>query len=424
MAAPSRILVLTSTFPRWTADDDPPFMFEFCRRLAERYDLTVLAPHYPGSEASERVSGIRVRRFRYFLEPGEDLAYGAGGGILTRLSREPKYYGVLPFFLFSQMLDTLRLIRKFRFDLIHAHWLIPQGLAALPAMRSGRPIPLVCTSHGGDLFGLHGPLLDRLKQIVLKRAAAVTVVSRSMEREVLRLGADPGKVRVLPMGTDLVGRFTPADTTRESGLVLYVGRLVEKKGVRHLISALPEILAQHPHARLLIVGDGPEKSYLMRLGRDLGVGSRVEFAGAVVQERLPEFYRRAEVVAFPSVIAESGDREGFGLVLVEALGCECAVVTTDLKAMQDIVTDAKTGLVVPQKDPHRMAEKICLLLGDPGLARALGRAGRCHVVARFDWETIAQKYSELYDLFLTPPGAPSDPSPGSGHPSGPPGPGF
>jgi glycosyltransferase involved in cell wall biosynthesis len=173
--------------------------------------------------------------------------------------------------------------------------------------------------------------------------------------------------------------------------------LVEKKGLRYLIDALPMILKRHQQACLQIAGDGPEKEALARQVAELRINERVEFLGPMKKESLPQLYRRSDVVIFPSVIAEGGDREGFGLVLVEALGCECATVATDLPAMRDIIIDGRTGLVVPQKNVQKLAEKIIRLLDDPVLSRSLGKEGRRFVLERYDWNFIGLKYMELIE---------------------------
>jgi glycosyltransferase involved in cell wall biosynthesis len=391
-----RILVLTSTFPRWEYDEDPPFVSELCRRLKEHYRVHVLAPHYSGTETEEYLVGIHVRRFRYFFSPWERLAYQ--GGILAKLKHNPWQYGLLPFFFLGELLALIRLLRSYRFHLIHAHWLIPQGLVALLARLFIKSAPpLLCTSHGGDLFGLQGTLLNKLKRIILTHSTAVTVVSRAMHDEVIKLDADHDKVHVIPMGVDLQNRFVPPEIRANNASLLFVGRLVEKKGLSYLIDALPLILKRHPNVRLRIAGDGPEKMNLKIQCVKLGICDHVRFLGAVKNELLPALYQTSGVLVFPSVIADDGDREGFGLVVVEALGCECATVVTDLPAMQDIIVDGKTGLVVPQKNIRKLAEKVVLLLDDQKLRESLGREGRRHVLRNFDWTIIAEKYRKLIE---------------------------
>lgn len=396
MKKKKRLLIVTSTFPRWKDDEDPPFIFELCNRLKKDYAIHVLAPHYPGAEIEANFDGIHVKRFRYFFKSFEKLAYQ--GGILPKLKKNPFLYILLPFFFVGELFASIRLLRRYRFHLIHAHWLIPQALVAILACSlTGSKIPLLFTSHGGDLFGLQGILMNRIKRWVILKSDALTVVSKSMIKEVERIGADHKTVHVIPMGADLKKRFVPAKLGRNNDSLLFVGRLVEKKGLNYLIHALPLILKRHPQVYLQVAGDGPEKRKLKRECEKLGISDHVGFLGAVKIEDLPILYQMSDVVVFPSVITDDGDREGLGLVLVEALGCECATVTTNLPAMQDIILDGKTSFVVPQKNMKKLAEKIILLLNDQKLRQSLGREGRQHVLRNFDWTIIIKKYKKLID---------------------------
>jgi glycosyltransferase involved in cell wall biosynthesis len=101
-------------------------------------------------------------------------------------------------------------------------------------------------------------------------------------------------------------------------------------------------------------------------------------------------------VVFPSVVAADGDREGFGLVLVEALGCECAVVATDLPAMQDIIQNERSALIVPQRSPQHIVNAVVRLFDDADLRKFLGKTGRCAVENRFDWEIVTKQYAKIY----------------------------
>jgi len=394
-----RLLVVTSTFPRWKGDEDPPFVSELCERLKTDYTIHVLAPHFPGAEIEANFDGIHVKRFRYFFESLEKLAYH--GGILAKLDKNPLLYGLLPFFVVGELLALIRLLRRYRFHLIHAHWLIPQALVAILACSlTGSKIPLLLTSHGGDLFGLQGRLMNRIKRWVISNSHALTVVSKSMLKEIKRIGAGHKRVYIIPMGTDLKSRFLPSESRSNGNSLLFVGRLVEKKGLYYLIHAMPAILKKHPQINLMVAGEGPEKTNLIRVCENLGINANVRFLGAVKNELLPALYQTSGVFVFPSIIADiadDGDREGFGLVLVEALGCECPVIVTDLPAMQDIIEDGKTGLVVPQKNIQQIAEKVILLLNDDELRCSLGKEGRRFVLKHYDWSIIEQKYVDLIE---------------------------
>ncbi len=392
--APKNILVLASTFPRWKDDVEPPFVYELCRRLSKTFSVHVLAPHASGAAVEDQMEGIRVTRYRYFFSRWENLAFH--GGILANLKQNPLRYALVPFFIMAQLVVLIRLLNRCQFDCIHAHWLIPQGLIAITAclfMKSAPPV--IVTSHGGDLFGLKGYVLNRLKRFVALRSAAVTVVSQAMRDVLQELRIADSRINVIPMGVDLRNRFVPAVQRSASEALLFVGRLVEKKGLKYLIEALPLILKKHPNATLRVVGDGQEKERILERILELGLGEHVEFLGAVANETLTKIYHSSDVVVFPSVVAGDGDREGFGLVLVEALGCECATVVTDLPAMRDIVDHGKSALVVPQKDSAQIAKKIRLLLEDVKLRQTIGRQGRVQVLQKFDWEIITVQYKDL-----------------------------
>ena len=390
-------LVMTSTFPRWANDVEPAFVFELSRRLAREYDVTVLSPRTPGSQKQENMSGLKVIRFPYFLNRFENLAM-SGGGILNKLKSNPLYYLLIPFFLLGQLWAVVRLLRNERFDLIHAHWLIPQGfIAVLGIMLSGKKTPLICTSHGGDLFALKGKWLQRIKHWVIDRSTALTVVSQAMKKTVVDMEVAPDKVEVISMGVDLQGLFIP-DTSvqRKNDELIFVGRLVEKKGVHFLLGAMPIVLKKHPNVRLTIAGSGPTEQELRQQTQILGLSDRVTFLGSVSQTKLPGLYQMATLAVFPFVVAKSGDQEGFGLVQVEAMGCECPVIAGDLPAIHDIIVHEKTGLIVESGNAQALADAIIRMLDDPDLRFRLARNGRERVVARFDWEIIAQKYAGVY----------------------------
>ncbi|MHB8424930.1 MAG: glycosyltransferase [Gammaproteobacteria bacterium] len=121
-----RLLVLTSTYPRWPDDQEPGFVHELCKRLTDDFDVTVLSPHAPGATTVEIMDGVHVRRYRYAPAGWETLVNN--GGIVTNLRRQPWKWLLVPGFLLKQAWATWRLIQCLRPDVMHAHWLLPQGL--------------------------------------------------------------------------------------------------------------------------------------------------------------------------------------------------------------------------------------------------------------------------------------------------------
>lgn len=391
-----RILVLTSTFPRWEGDHEPPFVFELSKRLVDQFDVMVLAPHAAGAKLTENIKGLEVHRFRYCLPRFEKLAYD--GGILANLKQNPLVYFLVPLFILSELISLIRILHQYKIDVIHAHWIIPQGLVAITAslFTSKRPI-IIGTSHGADLFGLPGKLFRWIKRMVIRHIDMLTVVSHAM-RAYANQFKRKQEIEVISMGVDLTCQFTPAyGANRKTNEILFVGRLVEKKGVQYLIQAMPEILERYPCAELLIIGDGPARESLQKLADLKKLGSKVQFLGAIANTSLQDKYRHATIFVAPSIVAQDGDQEGLGLVLVEALGCECPVIASDLPAIRDVIIHNKTGLICKQKDSKDLALKIITLLGNRKLRESLGRAGRQHVLQNFDWKIIADRYKKLID---------------------------
>jgi glycosyltransferase involved in cell wall biosynthesis len=392
-----RILVLTSTFPRWRGDREPPFVYELCRRLAAGHEVLVIAPHSRGAAVHEHLAdNLAVRRFRYAPLALESLAYE--GGILEKLRRGRWRWMLVPLFLAAEVLAVARALRGFRPHVVHAHWIVPQGVAALLAGLLCRraPTTLVCTSHGADLFALRGALAGRLKAWVVRRAGALTVVSAVMKTAAVQLGARPEAVHVMPMGVDARERFTPEQAAvRSTAELLFVGRLVRKKGVTHLPRILELVRRRVPQARLTIVGAGPLESELRAEARARGLEAHLAFAGAVANDELAPYYRRAAAFVAPSVVTAEGDQEGLGLVMAEALACGCPVVASDLPAIRDLIEDDVTGVLAAAGDAAHFADEIVQLLADPQRAARLARDGRMRVVERFDWQSVGWRYEAL-----------------------------
>jgi glycosyltransferase involved in cell wall biosynthesis len=390
-----RLLVVTSTYPRWEGDHEPGFVHGLARELLPFFDVMVLCPHAPGAAVLEVLDGVAVRRYRYAPTRLETLVND--GGILGNLRHSRWKWLLVPGFLASQVVAFRRLRHSWKPDVVHAHWLLPQGLAATLGLSFPRArTPLVVTSHGTDLHALRAPVLAALKRFVVRRAAAITVVSAAMLDELWRIGGDEPKSHVLPMGVDLTGRFVPdVGSPRSNDEILFVGRIAETKGLRHLLDAMPAVLSARPSARLRVVGFGPELEMRKTQAKALGIGEKVQFEGAMPQGALPALYRRAAMLVAPFEEAPSGAREGLGLVMVEAVGCGCPVVTTRQLAVDDVFGPAGPAALADPGSAHSLATAMLRVLKEPCAARASAVLARPFVVDRFGMESVAQRYAEV-----------------------------
>lgn len=395
-----KLLILTTTFPRWKNDPDPPFVYELARRLTRTFDVTVHTPHYPGSKSQENIHDIHIRRFRYFWEPFEILA--GSTGILPTIKRNKVSLFLVPFLVFAQFFSLLIMLTRYKPDVIHAHWVVPQGLNA-SIIKKFFNIPYMVTAHGADIFALQQRIFQWLKKIVVNNADAVVAVSKSLASEINRsLDFPNDEITILPMGVS-AELFRPAENKMkirrqmhlEGHVLLYVGRLSEKKGIKYLVRAMPEIIQIFPKISLLIIGHGELQEDLHRETQNLGVGQRIQFIGPVPNEDLPKYYAAADIFIGPSIKTRGGDTEGFGLTFVEAAMSGCLLIGTEVGGIGDIIIDNETGLLAAEKDSAALADKIIYALRNMDKLEPVRKKGRERCIKLYDWQVIARKYADL-----------------------------
>jgi glycosyltransferase involved in cell wall biosynthesis len=333
-----KVLVLTTSYPRYEGDPAGNFVGEAVERLRERgVEVDVVSP------ASFRHYGI---------------AYGSG--VVGNLRRQPWRVALLPAMLASFRRAARRQARDA--DLVHAHWL-PAGAIALTCKR-----PFVVQLWGTDV-----ELARRarpLARAVLRRARLVICPSNALADAARELGALA--VRVIPSGVEVPPYVRDEADPPE---VLFAGRLSAEKGILELVEAADGM-------KLVVAGDGPLRDRVP------------EALGFVPHHALGPLYERAAVVACPS------HREGFGVVCAEAMAYGRPVVAGAVGGLLDLVVDGETGLLVPPRDPQALRAALERLLGDRGLRRRLGEAARERIRRHFSWPTVTDATIAAYEEAL------------------------
>lgn len=401
---PIRVLHLTTAFPRGPDDPIVPWLVELLKRLRARgVESEVLTSAYKGS-ADQTHEGIRVHRFRYFAARWENLTHEEAAP--DRMRRSPLYTLLPLFFVVAGMRAARRVARTGRYDVIHVHWPLPLAILGWVASRSARA-PTVTLFYGVELR-----LVDRSFRALrgflrwaVKRSDRVVAISRYTAAEVEKLV--PGTpVSVIPYTFELPARDVPPRRPASGFTVLFVGRLVERKGVVHLVEALTRIPAAL-QVRVEIVGGGPERAAIAAKAIELGVADRVALRGQLPDADLHAAYARADAFVLPAVVDSRGDTEGLGVVLLEAMNFGVPVIGSALGGILDIVVDGESGLLVPPGDPAALADAITRLASDRELARRLGEGGRSRLTTHFAWPTIVEQWRELYDGVVGGPARPT-----------------
>jgi glycosyltransferase involved in cell wall biosynthesis len=294
-------------------------------------------------------------------------------------------------------------------DVVHAHFWM-SGVACLEARRAVG-FPFAQTFHAlGVVKRRHQGAADtspperlKIESDLASAADAVIATATDEVRELLQLDAPAESLHVVPCGVDVFRPSMPQDhwwTGRNGGgRILSLGRLVERKGVDTVIQAL----ARLPRAELVIAG-GPTVAFdddheVRRLRAEadrVGVAARVHLVGAVSREDVPALIRSSDVVVCTPWY------EPFGIVPLEAMSCGRPVVGAAVGGLLDTVVDGVTGVLVPPKDPERLAGALKELLEDPVLRRRMGRAGMARVAEKYTWPKVAADTERVYHRIMAP----------------------
>lgn len=391
-----KVLYVATAYNRNSTDVITPWLVETIHGLQNAgVEVEVLAPSYRGLPGGI-IDGVRVHRFRYAPRRWEDMTHDQTAP--DRIRERPGYLALVPGYVASGMAATARLARRGGFDLVHVHWPIPHALFGLAA-RWVAGTPFVCSFHGVELTWTREQLspLTPFLRYVIRTADAVTANSSYTASMIRRVYDRP--VELIPFGattelpTELV---VPPRVEGAPFEILFVGRLVERKGVHYLLDALARL---EPSRRLLlrVVGDGPMRHELEARAAALGLGERVRFEGFVPAETLARRFAECDLFVLPAIIDAKGDTEGLGVVLVEALSYARPVVASAAGGIVDVIRDRETGYLVPPADAGALAAAIARVMDHPAEAAALAEAGRAYVEREFSWPVIIERLADLYD---------------------------
>ncbi len=395
-----RILFVTSNFPRWAGDSTTPFVQVLAQDLiALGWEVHVLAPHAPGAAESELLGGVPVERFRYlFPEAAQTVCYQ--GGALANLEKSPRNKLKLPALVFAEWLAVQTRALSGAYDLIHSHWVLPQGFVGMFAAGLCG-LPHVITVHGSDIFQLTSAPLEAAKRAALSRAQVVTVNSSATEARTRKVAPELSDLRRIPMGISSEPLSSEerehAATLRarhrdgDGPLLAFVGRMVAQKGGEDLLRAVARLRGELPKVRLLMIGEGPDRAAWQSLTEELGVADLVTFLGWVEPTEV-----RAHLAAVDIFVGPSRGNEAQGLAFLEAMSVGTAVVAARSGGVLDVVEHERTGLLVKQEAPEELGLAILRLARDGDLRSRLVEGATRLLGGAFSRQGSAQRFSEVY----------------------------
>jgi glycosyltransferase involved in cell wall biosynthesis len=385
--------MLTTSYPKYPGETTAPFIEEIAAGLARRgHSVHVVAPFHPDVRRAPVERGVHLHFFRYspwralnvwgYAEAlradvglrgcallAAPLALGAGVIALLRLTNDqrPTTNDQSPINSPASGRSSL-VVGRSSFDVIHAHWVLPNGPPAALAARL-RGLPLVISLHGSDVY-----LAERAAPLslaaagALRAAAAITACSGDLRDRALRLGAPAERVDVIPYGVDpqafqpdlLAGAHVRAELGLDPNtpLIISVSRLVYKKGLTYLLEAFPRVLDRHPDATLVIAGYGDLRDELERRANELGVAARVRFPGQLARDRAACYVSAADVYVVPSIHDQGGNVDGLPNALLEGMGAARPIVASCIAGIPEVIVDGEHGLLTPERDSGALAAAI------------------------------------------------------------------
>ena len=401
-----KVLVIGSVYPRFHEDAEVPWLRTSVAHLRQAgVEIQVLAPAYKGLKSHE-IDGVKVNRFRYAPASWEILTHEEGAP--SKMASKPWLQLLAIPYIISGFFRCIKICRKFRPDVIHAHWPFPHAYIALGAAKLFR-IPLVLNFHGAELLLIRKKKwVKPLLKFAIGQAQAVFANS----------SFTAGKIKAL-RNVDV--EWSPYGTTLEKGdnargeanalvahkvtdkfKILFVGRHIERKGICYLIEAAKYLPRDKFEIRIVGVGDLTEK--LKELAQQASAaapeGAEIIFTGKLSPEALTNEYKNANVFTLPAIVDSKGDTEGLGVVLIEAMELGLPIVASDVGGIPDVVVDGESGILVPEKDPQALANAFKRLESDPALVQQLLEGSQKRIRDCFTWDGIIERQIASYKKII------------------------
>lgn len=403
-----KICVLTHIYPKFKGDLCAPFMEDICENLqALGHEVTVLMPYTPELNRKQNDHTVNLKTYKYIFPDSLHLL-GYGRTLKVDIAFKKQVILLSPFLFLFSFLSLWKLVRKDRPDILHAHWVLPNGFIGALVARITK-VPLVISIPGSDILVSEMNFIFRwMARFAFATANLITTNSSDLRDSAIKIGAKPEKFKFIIYGVD-PDVFQPDETKtkilrKKLGIkdkeivILAVGRLVYKKGFDVLIKSIPLVVKEYPDVKVVIVGKGGLEDDLINLTNSLKVKEYVLFIGNVMRDEISDYYNMADIFAMPSVMRPV---DGLNVCVVEAMASGKPIVASNVGGNPLVVRDGKNGFLFNEGDSVQLAKRIVKLLASPSLRKKFGECSRQMVLKEFNWEYLARSYIRAFEEILS-----------------------
>ena len=401
-----KLCIITHSYPRFEGDWRSNFIESLARAYAKNaVDVTVFVP-YAVNFNREPIDDDGVKIVSYKYVPFRSLhTIGYGHSMKSDLIIDVQDLLLMPFLLFVGMIRFAALLRKEKFDVIQAHWAVPNTLIAVFGRALAFSRAKIFTSFPGSDVTVITRLgwIGRIFAKIIARSDYLSCNSSDLKEDLVKAGLDENRVDFVIYGVDDQKIFFSENertalrrawgVSGDDSVLLLIGRFVPKKGFSTAFQALKYITERRKNVKLVVVGDGPLKSeYLAILEKDR-TESYVKFVGEIPTHELRNYYSACDVFLMPSRRLPS---DGLNVVVPEAMACGRAIVASKVGGNDLVVIDGTNGYLHDENNPEQLADLVIKLLENPGRMSEMGRNSLKLVRERFNWNAIAHYYLGRY----------------------------
>ncbi|BDZ71827.1 glycosyltransferase [Methanobacterium petrolearium] len=363
-----KICIVTTMFPKFLGDYYGSFIFDEVKALADQgFEIHVVTQHNHGIPYEEIMEGIHIHRFRW-IEPKQFRALVHFHGLMDTFR--------MVTYVISLFFNLIKIIRKYKIQIIHAHSVIPTGFMASIVSKIMHK-PLFITAHGMDINNFENSrIFNYFISYSLNSSFRSIAVSEDLAKKMRLMVNDNNKIVVIRNAVD-TDRFNPTKNTiirekfnikDEDILLLFVGYLDEFKGIFELVNAFSQLNAGNKNVKLMVVGVGPKKEDLLKILTKMGIENQVIFTGMIEHHKIHKYYQSADIFVLPSY-TEGG---GPPLVVMEAMACGLPIIVTNVGGMSEGIEEDVNGFIVPPKNVKELNKKLNILIENEDLRKKFG----------------------------------------------------